>query len=537
VRKKVAEPMPTPSNARLVAALPYLCYGLLAAAWIVDLFTPQLFVAAILLNGPIALSSITLRTRLTTGLVIAAQIANAIAGYVNGAQAGFHWDGIALGDRLLSAASFVLVGYLSIKTQEFAREAGESAGRRRQVEIEKALRAATGRVRESLNVELVLRGVVRESMKLLGASRALLIVRDSAFELPLVLSFSAGEGDVIYERKALSTELASLAARADQSEGVVRVTGEDALGRLTLDALGVREALVTAIRLAGNASYVLVESVEGEGEFAPDAALVLEAFGEQAQVALEQARLFTQLGEQNDEIARQKDALLERGDVIRDIVYALGHDLRTPLTAAGVTMTQALAGAYGELPERYQTILRTTLAANGDERRIVETLLMVARYEAGEESTLREPVACEVLLRRVVEELQPIAEVKDVALVAEVKHEPLWMMGDPHEIRRAVVNLVANAVEATPQGGNVTVVGDRVDNRVTLTVSDTGYGVAPERRPTLFQRFGGTRAGAGTGLGLYIARRIVEKHGGTIEYYPREPRGSVFAISLPYGEV
>ena len=80
-------------------------------------------------------------------MVIAAEIANALAGYVNGLAAGHHWDGIAIGDRLLLAASFVLVGYLSIKTQEYAREAGVSAGRMRQVEIEKALREATGRVR------------------------------------------------------------------------------------------------------------------------------------------------------------------------------------------------------------------------------------------------------------------------------------------------------------------------------------------------------------------------------------------------------
>ena len=136
-----------------------LCYGLLLAAWIVDLLTPQLFIAAILLNGPIALSSLALQSRLTTNLVIAAEIANAVAGYVNGVQAGYHWDGIAIGDRFLLAASFVLVGYLSIKTQEYAREAGVSAGRMRQIEIEKALREATGRVRGTLNVELVQRAI------------------------------------------------------------------------------------------------------------------------------------------------------------------------------------------------------------------------------------------------------------------------------------------------------------------------------------------------------------------------------------------
>ena len=114
-----------------------LCYSLLILAWILDLVTPQLFIAAILLNGPIALSSLALRSGLTINLVIAAEIANATAGYVNGLQAGHRWDGVAFGDRLLLAASFVLVGYLSVKAQDFAREAGVSAGRMRQIEIEK----------------------------------------------------------------------------------------------------------------------------------------------------------------------------------------------------------------------------------------------------------------------------------------------------------------------------------------------------------------------------------------------------------------
>ena len=83
-------------------------------------------------------------------------------------------------------------------------------------------------------------------------------------------------------------------------------------------------------------------------------------------MALEQAQLFTQLGERNDEIAQQKNALAERSDVIRDIVYALAHDLRTPLAAAHVTMNQALAGAYGELPE---TLSRYSSNHRGGQRR------------------------------------------------------------------------------------------------------------------------------------------------------------------------
>ncbi|MGC2632622.1 MAG: HAMP domain-containing sensor histidine kinase [Candidatus Cybelea sp.] len=509
-----------------------LCYGLLVVAWIIDLYTPQLFIAAILFNGPIALSSLALRSRLTTNLVILAELANLAAGYYNGVVAGHHWDGVAVGDRLLLAASYVLVGYMSVKTQEYAREAGVSMGRMRQIDVEKALRVAIGRVRETLNVELVQRAVTRESVALLGASKAILILRETPFGTPLTFSYAEGDRDISVERRPLSTEIASLTARVAEADDVISVTANDVLGRLTLDALGASEALVASISASRSSEYVLVECANAAKPFVSDAPATLHAFALQAGMALEQAGLFTQLGERNDEIARQKDELTDRGDVIRDIVYALAHDLRTPLSAAHVTMNQALSGAYGELPERYRTILRTAIGANDDQRRIVETLLLVARYEAGETSTVRERIFCDQLVERIVAELAPVAEIKGVDMQARGT-EPLPTMGDPHEIRRAITNLLANAIDATPRDGHVTVQGSRSGKWIEIAVEDDGYGVSEERREGLFQRFGGGHAGAGTSLGLYIVRRIAEKYGGSVEYAPRSPRGSTFTMKLP----
>jgi len=97
-----------------------------------------------------------------------------------------------------------------------------------------------------------------------------------------------------------------------------------------------------------------------------------------------------------------------------------------------------------------------------------------------------------------------------------------------------VINLAANAVEHTPVGGNVelrTATGARF---AEVVVSDDGFGVDETTRASLFQRFAnGASAGSGTGLGLYIVRRIAEETGGGVRYEPREPRGSVFVLTLP----
>lgn len=509
-----------------------LCYGLLVAAFVVDLLTPQLFIASILFNGPIALSSLALQRRLTMNLVIAAEIANAVAAYVNGVVTAHHWYAVAIADRVLLAASFVLVGALSVKSQALSREAGASAGRRRQIEIEQSLRAAIGRVRETLDVEIVQRAIVRESVALLNASHAMLVVPDASSPIPIVFSYAAGEEHASMLRRPLSTEMTSLVASTVEREGIAWVHPTDLVGRLHLEAMDAAEAIVTPVAAYGIPTHALIVCARGEKTFAADAVPTLRAFAQQATLALEQARLFRQVGERNREIAEQKDELSRRNDVIRDIVYALAHDLRTPQAAAHVTMTQALAGAYGELPESYRDILRIAVAANFDQRRIVETLLLVARYEAGESSGVREPVSLDDVTQRVAAELRPVADVKGVSVAVVSEDGDLITIADPHEIARAVANLLANAIEATPAGGRVVLSGARNGRALQVHVEDDGFGVPPEQRSKLFLRFGGNPR-SGTGLGLYIVRRIAEKYGGSVTYEPRAPRGSRFTLTLP----
>jgi signal transduction histidine kinase len=513
--------------------------ALLLVAWGIDLATPQLFVTAILLNAPVALSGLAFDRRFTIGLVLAALVATATAGWYNGFVEGYHWDIIGIGDRVLSALSILLVGFLTLAAQQSAQHVGELAARRAQAERERRLRHAIEEIRSSVNTEVIYRTAVREAVAIMEADAAFLFAGDGATLTSLTtFCYERGDDDVTLLRERPAAELVSLVQRTFDERNVVPLTRSDPLGRFVLDRLGAARALAAPIADRDRSFGVLVVANAGDdATFGTDAPGLLRAFSDQVAVALAQASLFVQLAEKNEAFARANSELAARSEVIRDLVYALSHDLRTPLTASGMTMRQALDGAYGPLPDAYREILRRSIESNNELQRLAETLLMVARYESGEMSQVRAPVDLAAIARTVATALQPLWESKHIHLDVATGNgeQPFVVLGDESELRRAVTNLVANAVTWTPEGGTVRIVLANAGGRMTLTVADDGYGVPENLRTTLFQRFPGgwSRRGGGTGLGLYIVRRIAENHGGSVRYAPREPNGSTFAIELP----
>lgn len=497
---------------RLIA---FIAFFILIATFVVDVFTPQTLVIAIILDIPIVLAALTQSRGLTAVLVVLSVGADVAAGWINAYREG-QWSSIGIIDRALTLLSIVLVGILCTTLQERAKHVAGLAVRASRARREATLASAGKRIRETLSSALVARALVREALPLLEA-RA---VRWYPYGSGEVLAAPLVQGVGLID-EAISPEIASVIQKATDEGSVLAFTGSDAVARLLLDRLQARAVLAVPVRNRSETFGVLL--ISGDQLFDEEVLATAWAYAELAETALVQARLF-------DELARRNEELAERQEVIRDLVYALSHDLRTPLAALSVTLQQARDGAYGALPGDYCDVVSASLVSIDDLRRLAETLLLVARIEAGEHQSRPEPVPIRALAQDVLAEFEAMAQARDITL--RVKGVELYVMADRADLRRAVVNLVANALQYTALHGTVSLCCLRVSNAIHLEVEDDGFGVADEQVPYLFQRFSGGRAGGGSGLGLYIVRRIAEQNGGSVSYRARQPRGSLFTLEL-----
>src|SRR5204862_3048511 len=164
-------------------------------------------------------------------------------------------------------------------------------------------------------------------------------------------------------------------------------------------------------------------------------------------------------------------------------------------------------------------------------------LLDLSRRESGEVPFHREVVAVAPLVERVISEITIGRAISDVSLEADV-HDDVAVEADPERIHQVLFNLVDNAVRFTPPGGESTITARRRDDRVEIRVADTGVGIAAEHLPRVFERFyrvdpSRSRDDGGTGIGLAIARSIVEGHGGRIVAASEPGHGSAFTFDLP----
>ena len=220
----------------------------------------------------------------------------------------------------------------------------------------------------------------------------------------------------------------------------------------------------------------------------------------------------------------------------RSLTADIAHELRTPTSNIQGYMEAIKDGVFQATPETVDTIHEQSLLLS----RLVDDLRLLAQVDGGELELQRTQTNVEELVQSCVDALRPRAEAKGVALVIDVAETLPALHLDATRIAQAVGNLLDNAVTHTPEGGDITVSAQASDNVVEVQVADTGPGIAPDDLQRVFDRFyradpSRSRSTGGTGLGLTIARRLVEAHGGSIEADSVVGRGSRFIIRLPDG--
>jgi signal transduction histidine kinase len=261
---------------------------------------------------------------------------------------------------------------------------------------------------------------------------------------------------------------------------------------------------------------------ESQREYTDADIVMVEEFARRVSLAIENARLFRQA----DELNRLKDEFLA----------TVSHELRTPL---GAVLGWARMLASGTLaPDRAKLAIDAIERNAQAQAKLVDDILDVARGVAGNVSLEMLPLDLTTVAHGGVEAIAPAAAGKKIAVQVRADG-PVMVVGDQGRLRQVVWNLLSNAVKFTPAGGCVTVDVRASDGHAELQVADTGMGINAAFLPYVFDKFrqadaSFTRQHGGLGLGLAIARHLIELHGGSIEARSAgEGAGATFVIRLP----
>ncbi|HEY8521108.1 MAG TPA: GAF domain-containing protein [Gammaproteobacteria bacterium] len=287
----------------------------------------------------------------------------------------------------------------------------------------------------------------------------------------------------------------------------------------TLRRLDPRSVIIVPLKARGRTlgAIALVATAASARRYDHDDLRIAIELANRAALLLDNARLYTEA----------RSAIRARDDMIA----VVSHDLRNPLQSISA------AAALLQLdppPERRTRSLQSIMVASEQMGRLLQDLLDISRMDAGQFSITREPLEVASLIAEAQTLFQPQAEDKSVRLVCRVAPDLPHVLADRGRIMQVLTNLLGNALKFVPAEGTITVTADRWGDGVRVAVADTGMGIAPEHLPRVFERFwrGDRRKERGAGLGLAVAKGIVEAHGGWIGVESSPGQGSTFYFTL-----
>lgn len=218
-----------------------------------------------------------------------------------------------------------------------------------------------------------------------------------------------------------------------------------------------------------------------------------------------------------------------------DFIATLTHDLRTPLLAAISGLDFMLKGTLGEISEKQKELTLAMKKSNEDMLGLTNALLEVYRYEAGKIFLYKTRFCVNELIKDCAKELEVLFKQNNTEIIFDFENEELMINADKNEIRRVISNLLGNAIKHGGENTKVIVRSQKISKDAQISVEDNGVGLSEEDQMKLFKRFSqGTskKRSCSTGLGLYLSRRIVEAHNGSIWVESEVDKGSKFIFNL-----
>jgi signal transduction histidine kinase len=423
-----------------------------------------------------------------------------------------------------------LLTELQARTQELTRSVDQLT----------ALGEVGQAVSSSLDLDTVLTTIVGRAVQLAGADGGTLYEYDETAQAFELRATTNADDQVRQLRRTSRLRLGEgavgIAGQAKEPIQVPDIAIEGAYDSRLREALlraGTRALLAVPLLREERILGGLVVSRRTPGEFAPEVVSVLKTFATQSALAIQNARLFREI----EVKSRQLEVASQHKS---EFLANMSHELRTPLNAVIGFSEVLLERMFGEVNDKQAEYLGDILTSAQHLLSLINDILDLSKIEAGrmelDASEFDLPSAIDNALTLVRER----AGRRGITLEQTIDARLGQVRADERKIKQVLLNLLSNALKFTPEGGGVNVRAGIVDGLAEISVTDTGVGIAPEDHNAVFEEFrqvgSAEKKSEGTGLGLPLAKKFIELHGGRIWLKSQIGAGSTFTFTLPLKE-
>ena len=293
---------------------------------------------------------------------------------------------------------------------------------------------------------------------------------------------------------------------------------------------GFRALLVAPLMHGEDIAGVLVVRRKTPGAFGQNTAALMKTFAAQSTLAIQNAGLFNEIADKSRQLeiaSKHKSQFLAN----------MSHELRTPLNAILGYTELILDNIYGEAPKRMRTVIERVQYNGKHLLGLINDVLDLSKIEAGQLTLSLNDYSIQDMVQGVYTAVEPLASSKQLLFKTEIPGDLPPAYGDDRRLSQVLLNLVGNAIKFT-DAGEVAVKAAASNGAYTISVSDTGPGIAAQDQRKIFEEFqqadnSQTKTKGGTGLGLSIAKRIVEMHGGRLWVKSSPGHGATFSFMVP----